>query len=228
MDRRTRAMLALAMVAGKCQTDAVKTHVRLCVNVGLSKMEIGGILLHVYCYAGVYASLSSFQGAKQVFDELELAGALPAQRGAARLRPAPTRTVAARTADGLRIRREVLGPKYVDAVLRASNGFMNMFDDLTHEFCFGNIWARPAFDRHTRSQLTLAIAAATSQFGAVNRHVRSAVRAGLSCKRIGEIFLLAYPYGGVYACYGSFSAARQTFAELAQERKAAAKAKRIA
>ena len=228
IDKRTRAMLALAMVAAKCQADAVRTHVRLCVNTGLSKAQIGEVLLHVYCYAGVYASLSGFQAAKQVFDELERAGLLPAQRRALRVLQAPTRTAAARTAEGLRIRRALLGPENVDAALRASDGFMHMFNDLTHEFCFGNIWARPALEWRTRSQLTLAIAAATSQFGAVNRHVRSAVRAGLSRKRIGEIFLLAYPYGGAYACFGSFSAARHTFAEIARERKAAAKVSRPA
>jgi len=220
IDKRTRAMLALAMVSAKGQRDAVGTHVRLCLNAGLGPMEIGEILLHVYCYAGAHFALASFREAKRVFDEL---GLVPQT---ARKGVVPARTANGRRAAGLRVRQELLSKSYVDADV--SDRFMKMFDDVTYEFCFGNIWVRPVLERRMRSQLTLAIAAATFQFGALNRHVRIARRLGLTPKRIGEIFLLAYPYAGAYGCFASFDAARQAFAEIAQERKAAARAKRKA
>src|SRR5207247_111993 len=114
---------------------------------------------------------------------------------------------------------------YVETEHPPPTAFVNMFNDLTHEFCFGNIWARPALEWRTRSQLTLAIAAATHQVGAINRHVRIALRLGLSRKRIGEIFLLAYPYAGAYPSFASFGVAHQAFAEIARERKSAPRRK---
>ena len=217
IDSRTRATLALAMaVATKCPSDALGMHVRMCVAAGLSKIEIGEILLHVYTYAGAYAARSGFLAAKQVFDELEATRTAPRRR---RARGPTTRTVAGRTAHGDRIRRELLGEGFIATEHPPPTAFVSMFNDLTHEFCFGNIWARPALEWRTRSQMTLAIAAATHQVGAINRHVRIALRLGISRRRIGEIFLLAYPYAGAYPSFAAFGAAHQAFTEIDRERR---------
>ena len=68
---KKRTMLSLAITAALCQTPAVKIHTRSALRAGWTRKEIGEILLHVYVYAGVYASLSSFVAAKEVFDELD-------------------------------------------------------------------------------------------------------------------------------------------------------------
>jgi 4-carboxymuconolactone decarboxylase len=83
LDHKTRAMLSLAMTAAQGQAGAVKMHAKTCLGVGWTKAEIGEVLLHAYCYAGAYASLSSFTAAKEAFDELERAHVvetLPDQR----------------------------------------------------------------------------------------------------------------------------------------------------
>ena len=68
---KQRTMLSLAITAALCQTPAVKIHTRSALRAGWTRKEIGEILLHVYVYAGVYASLSSFMAAREVFDELD-------------------------------------------------------------------------------------------------------------------------------------------------------------
>ena len=73
LDLKTRALLSLAMTAAQSQAGAVKMHAKTCLRAGWTKAEIGEALLHAYCYAGAYASLSSFQAAKEAFDELERA-----------------------------------------------------------------------------------------------------------------------------------------------------------
>ena len=214
IDDRTRALLALAMVAARCEDDKVPAQVRRCVAQGLGRSEVGEALLQVYCYAGVYAGLSSFTAARATFDALEQAGELPPALAAVDNPPAPSTTVAGRTADGARMRRTLFGDENVDRNEREADDFMNLFWSITHDFCFGNIWSRPLFDRQLRSQLCLAIASAAGQVGAVDRHVRSAVRGGVPRARIGEIFILAGALAGDANGRAAFDKARQVFAEL--------------
>lgn len=217
MDAKTQAILTLSMVAGQLQTHWIPAHVRQCVQAGLGRTEVGETLMHVYCYAGVYPSISGFKVAAQTLDELEAAGALTPEQCAVRNEPPPTQTYEDRIAHGLQIRRELFGGKNITPLLDAADAFDNLFNDMTHDFCFGNIWARPTFGWPLRSQLCLAIASATGQIGAVERHTRSAVNNGLSQSQIGEIFLLAYVYGGAGNAMAAFDMARSVFATMAAE-----------
>ncbi len=124
---------------------------------------------------------------------------------------------------GLEIRRQLLGPENVDAMMAETidDDFMMMFFDATHEWCFGTIWERPGIDWRTRSMLTLAITASKGQTGAVRRHIRSALRSGLTKQDIGEIFLHVYVYAGVYNALSAFTAAKEEFEIIEQEQKAA-------
>jgi len=217
MDARTQAILTLSMVAGQLQTQWIPAHVRRCVQAGLGRTEVGETLMHVYCYAGVYPSISGFKAAAQALDALEAAGALTPEQCAVRNEPPPTLTYEDRIAHGLQIRRELFGGKNITPLLEAASAFDNLFNDMTHDFCFGNIWARPTFDWPLRSQLCLAIASASGQIGAVERHTRSAINNGVSQTRIAEIFLLAYVYGGAGNAMASFDMARSVFVAMAAE-----------
>jgi alkylhydroperoxidase/carboxymuconolactone decarboxylase family protein YurZ len=129
---------------------------------------------------------------------------------------------------GLEIRRQVLGPENVDRSLAATkdDAFISMFFDFTHVTCFNDLWGRPGLDWRERSMLTLAIAASHGQAGAVKRHVRSALRNGISKQEIGEILLQVYVYAGVYNALSSFIAAREEFDVIEAEDKAARAASR--
>lgn len=69
IDRKTRAALSLGMTAAQCQAGAVKLHTKTCLRQGWTPKQVGEILLHAYCYAGVYASLSSFAAAREAIEE---------------------------------------------------------------------------------------------------------------------------------------------------------------
>jgi 4-carboxymuconolactone decarboxylase len=215
IDDPTRAMLALSMVAARCEESEVPACTRRCVANGLGRSEVAEVLLQVYCYAGVYAGLTSFSAARATFDELARAGQLTPAQAAVCDASAPSRTIAERIADGARMRRTLFGDENVDRNEREADAFMNVFWSNTHDFCFGNIWSRPLFDRRLRSQLCLAIASAAGQVGAVDRHVRSALRGGVSRERIGEIFLLTAAIAGTGAARAAFDKAQQVFDELA-------------
>jgi 4-carboxymuconolactone decarboxylase len=109
----------------------------------------------------------------------------------------------------------------VDRGYAEADDFMRMFHDVTDEFCWGTVWARPGLTKKMRAALSLAMTSAQSQAGAVKLHVKTCVRAGWSKREIGEILLHTYVYAGVYASLSGFTAAKDAFAELAAEEAAA-------
>ncbi len=217
MDPPTQALLTLAMVSANLQLDFVAKHVVTCVEAGLGRTDIAEMLVQLYCYSGVYPSLASFKIAAQTFKELEIAGKLTdKQRKVENFHPSAS-TCSERMEDGLEIRRRLFGAESIDIALEKCDTFENIFNDLTHEFCFGNVWARPYFSTQLRSQLCLAIASATAQHGAIGRHTRSALLGGVSKNRIAEIFFLAGIYGGRYNAEASFGVAHKIYHELKSE-----------
>jgi alkylhydroperoxidase/carboxymuconolactone decarboxylase family protein YurZ len=117
------------------------------------------------------------------------------------------------------VRRKVHGNAHVDRGYREADEFMMMFHEVTDEFCWGTVWARPGLNQKTRAALSLAATAAQSQTGAVKMHVKTCLRTGWTKREIGEILLHVYVYAGVYACLSAFHAAREAFAEYALEER---------
>ena len=115
------------------------------------------------------------------------------------------------------VRRKVHGDAHVDRVRAEADSFMSVFQDVTDEFCWGTVWARPGLSRKTRASLSLAMAAAQNQAGAVNMHVKTCLRAGWSEKEIAEILLHVYVYAGVFPSLSAFQIAREAIAEYKQE-----------
>jgi len=217
IDAPTRALLTLAMVAANLQLDYVGKHVERCAEAGLGRTDVAELLVQLYCYAGVYPALAAFKIAAQTFKKLESEGKLTAVQSKLENQRPPTTTYADRVADGLNIRRRLFGEASIDAVLSQNDELEHVFNELTHEFCFGNIWARPYFTKQLRSQVCLAIAAATGQHGAIGRHTRSALLGGVSKQRIAEIFCLAGIYGGLYNAQASFAVGQKIYDELLAE-----------
>jgi 4-carboxymuconolactone decarboxylase len=71
LDRRSRSILNLGMIAALNRPHELKLHVRGALNNGLSRDEIQEILLQVAVYCGVPAAIDSFRVAQSVFDEIE-------------------------------------------------------------------------------------------------------------------------------------------------------------
>ena len=63
-----------------------------------------------------------------------------------------------RYAEGMKVRRAVLGDAHVDRSLKNSNEFNEEFQDLITRYAWGEVWTREGLPRHTRSGLTDAVA----------------------------------------------------------------------
>jgi 4-carboxymuconolactone decarboxylase len=115
---------------------------------------------------------------------------------------------------GLALRREVLGPDYVDKSLKAANDFMMAFQRLTTEWCWGYAWTRPGLDRKTRSLVNLAMLTALNRAPEIKLHVRGALNNGVTVDEIKEVLVHATIYCGIPAGLDAFKAANEVLTEV--------------
>jgi 4-carboxymuconolactone decarboxylase len=74
IDKKTRHMLTIAMLAALGKHDELAMHIRATRNTGVTSDEVREVLLQVSVYAGVPAANSAFAIAKRVYKELESEG----------------------------------------------------------------------------------------------------------------------------------------------------------
>jgi 4-carboxymuconolactone decarboxylase len=114
---------------------------------------------------------------------------------------------------GLAVRREVLGPAYVDGSMKSANEFMMAFQRMTTEWCWGYAWTRPGLDKKTRSLVNLAMLTALNRGPEIKLHVRGAVNNGVTVDEIKEVLLHATVYCGIPAGLDAFKAANEVLKE---------------
>ena len=71
LDRKTRSIINLATLTALNRPHELKLHIKGALNNGLSKAEIGEVLLQTAVYCGVPAAVDSFRSAREVFAQLE-------------------------------------------------------------------------------------------------------------------------------------------------------------
>jgi len=114
---------------------------------------------------------------------------------------------------GLRIRREVLGDKYVDQAIKNTTEFNSAMQELVNEYCWGAVWGREELSRKERSLVNLGMLTALGRMPEVETHVRGALNNGVTREQISEVFLQTAIYCGVPAAIDSYRAAAKVLAE---------------
>lgn len=71
LEKRTRSMLTIAMLASLGRLDELGAHIRATRNTGVTQEEVKEVLLQVAVYAGVPAANSAFAIAKRIYKEME-------------------------------------------------------------------------------------------------------------------------------------------------------------
>ena len=110
---------------------------------------------------------------------------------------------------GLPIRREVLGPEYVDASMEKADAFMMAFQRATTAWAWGWAWGDETLDRKTRSLLNLAMLTAAGHTNELRLHVKGALNNGVSVDEIKATLLHATAYSGIPHGLGAFKAAHE-------------------
>jgi 4-carboxymuconolactone decarboxylase len=71
LDRRSRSILNLGMLAVMNRPDELAGHIRVALKNGVTRVEIRECLLQVAVYAGMPAGMSAFKIARQVLKEVD-------------------------------------------------------------------------------------------------------------------------------------------------------------
>ena len=69
LSKRDRSMITVANLVALYRTDQLRGHIGRALDNGVTKEEIGEIILHTAFYAGVPVGANAVRGAKEVFDE---------------------------------------------------------------------------------------------------------------------------------------------------------------
>ncbi|HEX8496750.1 MAG TPA: 4-carboxymuconolactone decarboxylase [Actinomycetales bacterium] len=120
---------------------------------------------------------------------------------------------AERHAQGMAVRREVLGDAHVDAAVARTSRLTAPFQDLITRFAWGDVWSRPGLGRRERSMVTLAVLTALGREHELAMHVRAAVRNGMTPDEIGEVLLHTAVYAGVPATNRALSIADEVLGQ---------------
>jgi len=69
LPRKTRSLIAIAMMVALNRNEELRLHLRAAANNGVSRKEIQEVLLQTAVYCGVPAANSAFRTAEEVFAE---------------------------------------------------------------------------------------------------------------------------------------------------------------
>ena len=120
---------------------------------------------------------------------------------------------AERTAQGMTVRRQVLGDEHVDRAVAGTTDFTAPFQDFITRYAWGEVWSRPGLSRAERSMITLTALIVLRQEEELAMHLRAALRIGLTPEQIREVLLNAAVYAGVPAANRAFAIAQRVLAE---------------
>jgi 4-carboxymuconolactone decarboxylase len=123
-----------------------------------------------------------------------------------------------RFANGMTVRRAVLGDAHVDRAQKNINDLNGEFQDLITRYAWGEIWTRPGLPRHTRSLMTICMMVALNREEELKLHLRAAANNAVSRDEIKEALLQTAIYCGVPAANSAFALAQKVFAEMDEQK----------
>jgi 4-carboxymuconolactone decarboxylase len=113
-----------------------------------------------------------------------------------------------RAAQGMTVRREVLGDDHVDRAVAATTDVTADFQDLITRYAWGEIWSRPGLARRDRSIAVISSLIALHHWEELAMHLRAGLTNGLTREEIVEVILQSAVYAGVPAANRAFAIAK--------------------
>ncbi len=116
-------------------------------------------------------------------------------------------------ADGMQVRRAVLGDAHVDRATAAADEFTLDFQQFITRYAWGAVWGRPGIDRHLRSIITVSVLTALRAEGELEMHLRAALRNGVTPDELKEVLMHVGVYAGLPAANSAFAVAARVLRE---------------
>ncbi|MGN6331662.1 MAG: carboxymuconolactone decarboxylase family protein [Motilibacteraceae bacterium] len=219
--------LHLALQApGRVRTVAVTSSAQSTAHAALTGPDLRGrladVVAPVLAVAGPGASPAAVTALRHVavgvphgrFVDGATDGELVELLAAHALAPAPRdRTVAQVRADGMRVRREVLGDAWVDAAAARVSEFTGEFQALLTQWAWGTVWTRPGLDLRSRSLVTVTALVAGGHHEELAGHLRAARTNGLSWEELREALIHTAVYCSVPSANAAFRIAAAVYAD---------------
>lgn len=121
--------------------------------------------------------------------------------------------------EGLKLRREVNGPAYVDNALKNNvSDFNRPMQELVTEACWGSVWTRDGLEKKFRSLLNIGMLVALNRSTELATHVKGALTNGATETEIRETLLQAAIYCGMPAGLEGFRVAEKVINTVKEER----------
>ena len=114
---------------------------------------------------------------------------------------------------GMKVRREVLGSKYVDQATSHSDDLTVEFQRFMTKYCWGEIWTDSRLERAQHSLLVLGITAALGKTREFEAHSRGALRNGISPDQLTAVVRQIAVYAGVPAAVSLLPSVRAAIAD---------------
>lgn len=111
--------------------------------------------------------------------------------------------------EGEKIRRQVMGPSFVDKELSNASEFDMPLQEAAMEHAWGGVWTRGVLDYKQRSMITLSMLIALRAHGELQGHIRGALNNGVSEEEIREVIMHSAAYCGYPAALSAIKVARE-------------------
>jgi 3-oxoadipate enol-lactonase / 4-carboxymuconolactone decarboxylase len=114
---------------------------------------------------------------------------------------------------GMAVRKQVLGEAHVARATEAITDLDRDFQTFITRTAWGGVWARPHFDRRTRSILTIALLATLGREAELELHLRASRNTGATPADVAELLLHVAVYAGIPAANAAMRVAKRILEE---------------
>lgn len=176
---------------------------RAALRNGVTREEILETILHAGHYGGLAAGLNAARVAKEVFPPIKGSQTSDKSRS--------------EDVDMTQLQHREVG----ESIMRGNRGFnfspnelkdfFTDFDDMIHEYNYGEIWSRPGLTRRQRSMINIAVLMWYRWEWTSSQSMRTAMRNGVTQEEILEIIMHVVHYYGWPAGIFSLFVARSVF-----------------
>jgi 4-carboxymuconolactone decarboxylase len=111
-------------------------------------------------------------------------------------------------AEGMQVRREVLGEAYVERATTPSDDMTAAFQPFMTSYCWGEIWTDETLPRRERSMLVIAMTAALGRTAELEAHTLGALNNGVTESELLAVLKQITVYCGVPAGVTALKAMR--------------------
>lgn len=200
LNNRVRELITVTILTANQTLPQLKSHVKACLNVGCTPIEIRETIYQCAPFIGFPKTLNAIAAMNEVFTDNQITLPLESQE---------TVRDEERYDSGLAIQEPLYGTEIKDKYTWLPEEFAKSIPRYLTEFCFGDFYTRNGLDKKLRELLLFTLCTALG--GAdlqVYSHAAGALKAGSTKEELLTALLHAMPYMGFPRFFNALNAIR--------------------